>query len=137
VAGRPVLFGNRKLMEAGQVDIRPLQERVEQLEAQGKTAITLAVDGRALGVIAVADTLKETSAEAIRELQQMGIEVYMITGDNRRTAHAIAEQVGITQVLAEVLPENKAEEVARLQAAGHVVAMVGDGINDAPALAAA
>lgn len=137
VAGRPVLFGNRKLMEAGQVDIRPLQERVEQLEAQGKTAITLAVDGRALGVIAVADTLKETSAEAIRELQQMGIEVYMITGDNRRTAHAIAEQVGITQVLAEVLPENKAEEVAQLQAAGHVVAMVGDGINDAPALAAA
>ncbi len=137
VEGREILFGNHKLMQDAKIDIRMLQDQIELLESQGKTVMTMAVDGRAMGVVAVADTIKETSAEAIKEIQQMGIEVYMITGDNRRTAQAIAEQVGITNILAEVLPENKAEEVQKLQAQGDVVAMVGDGINDAPALAAA
>jgi Cu+-exporting ATPase len=108
-----------------------------QLEEAGKTAMLVAVERRYAGLVAAADTIKETSREAVARLQAMGIEVVMITGDNERTARAIARQAGIGKVLAEVLPEGKAEEVKKLQARGRKVAMVGDGINDAPALATA
>ncbi|HAM54212.1 MAG TPA: heavy metal translocating P-type ATPase, partial [Candidatus Rokubacteria bacterium] len=135
--GRALLLGNRKLMRERGVDLAPLLPQAEALEANGKTAMFLAVDANAAGIIAVADTLKEHSAEAIARLHRLGLEVLMITGDNRRTADAIARQVGIDRVLAEVLPQDKAEEVKKLQAEGKRVAMVGDGINDAPALAQA
>ena len=135
--GREILLGNRKLMRERGVDVEGLLARAEQLENEGKTAMFVAVEGKPAGIIAVADTLKENSARAVARLQRMGLEVAMITGDNRRTAEAIARQVGITRVLAEVLPQDKAEEVAKLQAQGKRVAMVGDGINDAPALARA
>ncbi|HHW14708.1 MAG TPA: heavy metal translocating P-type ATPase, partial [Firmicutes bacterium] len=137
VEGQTVLLGNRRLMEANGVDVAALTPQAERLESEGKTAMLLAVDGRAAGVLAVADTVKEHSAEAVRELQQMGIEVYMLTGDNRRTAEAIARQVGIRNVLAEVLPDQKADQVEKLKREGKFVGMVGDGINDAPALATA
>ena len=135
--GRTILLGNRRLMTESQVAVDGLTAAAERFEHDGKTAMFVAVDGRAAGIVAVADTLKETSALAIDELHRMGIEVAMITGDNRRTAEAIARQVGIDRVLAEVLPEDKAGEVKKLQAEGKIVAMVGDGINDAPALAQA
>lgn len=137
VDGKNVLLGNRRLMNSKNVDISPIQARIEGLENEGKTAMIMAVGGKPYGIIAVADTVKETSAEAVKALKNMGIKAYMITGDNRRTAEAIAKQVGITNVLAEVLPEHKAEEVEKLRAQGEVVGMVGDGINDAPALASA
>ncbi|GAB6935998.1 heavy metal translocating P-type ATPase [Calditerricola yamamurae] len=137
VDGRAVLIGNAKLMGARNVDIAALRAAQEALEAQGKTAMLVAVDGVAVGLLAVADTVKPTSAEAVRHLRAMGIDVIMMTGDNRRTAEAIARQVGIDRVLAEVLPEDKAAMVEKLKGEGKVVAMVGDGINDAPALAAA
>ena len=137
VDGRIVAVGNRKLMEQLSVEVTPLLPVKEQLEGEGKTAMLVAVDGAAAGLVAVADTVKPTSADAIAEMKQMGIEVVMITGDNRRTAEAIARQVGVDRVLAEVLPEDKASEVAKLKGQGKVVAMVGDGINDAPALATA
>jgi len=107
------------------------------LEQQGKTAMLVAINGELAGIIAVADTVKESSKEAVQTLKQMGIDVYMVTGDNKRTAEAIANQVGIDHVFAEVLPEDKANIVAELQKQGKRVAMVGDGINDAPALAKA
>lgn len=135
--GKNLLVGTRKLLEENGIEFSGASAALEQLEDEGKTAMLMAVDGRAEAVFAVADTLKEQSADAIAELQGMGVDTYMITGDNRRTASAIAKQVGIGHVLAEVLPENKAEEVEKLKAAGRVVAMVGDGINDAPALATA
>jgi P-type Cu+ transporter len=135
VDGRAVLLGTRKLMREQSVDFTPLLSRAEGLEADGKTVMFVAVDGQPAGLIAVADTLKEHSAEAIGHLHRLGLEVVMITGDNRRTAEAIARQVGIDRVLAEVLPQEKAEEVKKLQALGRKVAMVGDGVNDAPALA--
>ena len=135
--GKSLLVGTRKLLEENGIDFSGASAVLEKLEDEGKTAMLMAVDGRAEAVFAVADTLKEQSADAIAELQGMGVETYMITGDNRRTAAAIAKQVGIGHVLAEVLPEHKAEEVEKLKAAGRVVAMVGDGINDAPALATA
>ncbi len=119
------------------VDISALQTDAERLEDEGKTAMFVAADGRAIGILAVADTLKETSPRAVAELKRLGLEVLMITGDNRRTAEAIGHQLGIDGVLAEVLPAQKAEEVRRLQEAGKTVAMVGDGVNDAPALAQA
>jgi Cu+-exporting ATPase len=137
IEGRAVLVGNRKLMRERGLDFGALLPQVEQLEGEGKTAMLVAVDGQAAGVIAVADTLKESSVEAIQRLHQLGLQTVMITGDNRRTAEAIARQVGIDQVLAEVLPQDKAEEVRKLQALGQKVAMVGDGVNDAPALAQA
>ncbi|MBE0417677.1 MAG: copper-translocating P-type ATPase [Coriobacteriia bacterium] len=139
VEGRTVVLGNRKLMAREGLDISPWAARIEQLEGEGKTVMLTAVDGVPAGLIAVADTLKENSREAVERLRQMGVEVYMITGDNRRTAEAIAAQADIdpAHVLAEVLPEHKAEEVAKLQARGLSVAMVGDGINDTPALAQA
>ncbi len=137
VAGREVLLGNRKLMSARGVDISGLLARAEELEHAGKTVMFVAADKNAAGFIAVADTLKQYSVEAIRTLHRLGIETAMITGDNRRTAEAIAREVGIDHVLAEVLPADKAGEVKKLQAAGRRVAMVGDGVNDAPALAQA
>jgi len=137
VEGKKVLLGNRKLMQDNEVDIKELLVTAERLESEGKTAMLVAVDNKAAGVIAVADTVKESSRDAIKELKDLGIEVIMITGDNKKTAQAIAKQVGIEKVLAEVLPENKAEEVDKLKKTGKIVAMVGDGINDAPALATA
>jgi Cu+-exporting ATPase len=135
--GRTLLLGNRRLMTEQQVSLNGLGIEAERLEYEGKTAMFVAVDGKTIGVVAVADTLKDTATTAINELHRMGLEVVMITGDNRLTAEAIARQVGIDRVLAEVLPEEKAMEVKRLQEEGKSVAMVGDGINDAPALAQA
>ncbi len=137
VAGRGVLLGNRKLMRENEVDFTALMNQAETLEANGKTVMFVSVDGKPSGLIAVADTLKEYSVEAIQRLHKLGIETVMITGDNRRTAEAIARQVGIDRILAEVLPQDKAEEVKKLQALGKKVGMVGDGVNDAPALAQA
>lgn len=132
-----ILIGNWKLMEKMGIDHSPAKTSLAKLESEGKTAMLVAFDKQLIGVIAVADAVKETSREAIAKMRELGIEVYMITGDNRTTAEAIAKEVGISHVLAEVLPEHKAEEVEKLKKAGLVVAMVGDGINDAPALAAA
>lgn len=137
VDGRLVLVGTRKLMAERGVPVEPALAAMRQLEDAGKTAMLVAVDGKYAGMVAVADTIKETSREAVSRLQDMGIQVIMMTGDNERTAQAIAAQAGIQQVLAEVLPEGKAEEVKKLQQTGRKVAMVGDGINDAPALATA
>lgn len=134
---KPILIGNAKLMKDRGVDIASFMNSIEALEHDGKTVMMVATEGQFLGAIAVADTVKETSAKAIQALKDMKIEVYMITGDNRRTAEAIARQVGVDHVFAEVLPEYKAQQVIKLKEQGKVVAMVGDGINDAPALAAA
>ncbi|GAB6171512.1 heavy metal translocating P-type ATPase [Paradesulfitobacterium aromaticivorans] len=132
-----ILLGNRRLMQQQNIDIGNLSAKMEQLESEGKTAMLMAIDGKAAGIIAVADTLKENAKVAVERLYQMGVRVAMITGDNRRTAEAIAKQVGIKTVMAEVLPQDKAAEVKKLQEKGLKVAMVGDGINDAPALAQA
>lgn len=138
VEGKRVLVGTRRLLDREGVTIgSAASEAMTRLEEAGKTAMLAAIDGRYAGTIAVADTVKDTSAAAVARLRAMGIEVVMITGDNARTAAAIAAQAGIPRVLAEVLPEGKAAEVKKLQAAGRKVAMVGDGINDAPALAVA
>lgn len=135
--GITIHLGTRKLMRDLGIDTEKIEADISRLEDEGKTAMLMAADNSLEAVVAVADTLKENSKEAIEALLKMGIEVYMITGDNCRTANAIARQVGIRNVLAEVLPENKAQEVEKLRAQGKVVAMVGDGINDAPALATA
>jgi Cu+-exporting ATPase len=132
--GKRVLVGTRKLMTENNLDITPQNSMMEELENQGKTAMLVSSDNEIVGIIAVADTLKEHSKEAVSELHSMGFMVAMITGDNRRTAEAIARQVGIDIVLSEVLPEEKASQIKKLQAQGKKVAMVGDGINDAPAL---
>ncbi|MBN1763445.1 MAG: copper-translocating P-type ATPase [Methanomicrobia archaeon] len=138
VEGNEVLIGNRILFEERSNSYPESRgEQVVQLENEGKTAILIARDTKIVGVIAVADTLKESTEEAIKAFKAMKLNVVMITGDNARTAHAIAEQIGIDRVLAEVLPQDKAEEVKRLQMRGEVVGFVGDGINDAPALAQA
>ncbi len=137
VAGREVLVGNRRLLDGAGIDAAALTAAVDELASDGKTPMMVAVDGRAAGVIAVADTLKLGSAAAVAALQARGIDVVMMTGDNRATAAAIARQVGIRRVVAEVMPEHKAREIERLHGEGRVVAMVGDGINDAPALAQA
>jgi Cu+-exporting ATPase len=137
VEDRNIQIGTGRFLAEYGVDLASLQPVLEQLEAQGKTAVLMAVDGLAAAAFAVADTVKENSAQAIRELKDLGIEVWMITGDNRRTADTIARAAGIDHILAEVLPEGKAEEVQKLKDQGRVVAMVGDGINDAPALATA
>jgi Cu+-exporting ATPase len=133
VNGQTYFVGNRKLMELNHIPLTSSYD-LERLENDGKTAMMIANKEKILGIIAVADQLKESSVSVVQKLQKMGLKVYMITGDNRRTAEAIARQVGITDVLAEVLPQNKAEEVKKLQNDGLKVAMVGDGINDAPAL---
>ncbi|MBS4026205.1 MAG: heavy metal translocating P-type ATPase, partial [Clostridia bacterium] len=132
-----ILIGNRKLMQEYSIDIESNEESVKILEEDGKTAMMMTIDEKFVGIIAVADQIKETSVQAIKDLEKMGLTVYMITGDNERTARAIAKQVGIENVLADVLPENKASKVEELKAQGKNVGMVGDGINDAPALAAA
>lgn len=137
VAGREVLIGNRRLLDDAAIDTNELGPVMDRLAEAGRTPMLVALDGRPGGVIAVADTVKDDSAAVIASLQALGITVAMITGDNARTAAAIARQVGVQRVLAEVLPEHKALEVRRLQDEGGVVAMVGDGINDAPALAQA
>jgi Cu+-exporting ATPase len=134
VDGRQVLVGNAKLMERFKVDTSLVDGEVTRLQEEGKTAMYVAVDGVAAGVVAVADTIKEDSIEAIRVMHEMGLEVVMLTGDNERTARAIARQVGIDRVLAEVLPEDKAMQVHLLKRGNRKVGMVGDGINDAPAL---
>jgi P-type Cu+ transporter len=137
VDGRAVLAGNAKFMASRGIELGAASGEADRLAGQGKTPMFVAVDGRHAGIVAVADVLKESSAGAVAALRRMGIEVAMITGDSRGTAEAIARAAGIDAVLAEVLPKDKAEEVKKLQAEGRVVAMVGDGINDAPALAQA
>jgi Cu+-exporting ATPase len=137
VEGRALLLGNRKLMGDRKIDLGALEARAQQLAEEGKTPMYVAAGGKAAGVIAVADTVKEDSRAAIASLKAMGLEVVMMTGDNERTGRAIARQVGIERVLAEVLPQDKAHNVQKLQLEGKRVAMVGDGINDAPALAQA
>lgn len=134
IDGKKYFLGNRKLMIDKKIDAKGIEEVMATLENEGKTAMIIASDSKILGLVAVADTLKENSAQAIRTLKDMDITTVMITGDNQRTADAIAGQVGIDQVLAEVLPEDKANEVKKFQKAGKTVAMVGDGINDAVAL---
>lgn len=137
INGKSILIGTRKLMMDYQINLRDTEATVTKLEDEGKTAMLMAVGDALESVIAVADTIKPSSKEAVMELKELGIEVYMLTGDNQRTANAIAKQVGITNVFAEVLPENKAEQVNKLKQQGKTVAMAGDGINDAPALATA
>ncbi|ENB9402770.1 MULTISPECIES: heavy metal translocating P-type ATPase [Bacillus] len=137
VEGKQLLIGTRRLMKKFNIDIEEVSKAMEALEREGKTAMLIAIDKEYAGIVAVADTVKDTSKAAIARLKKMGLDVVMITGDNTQTAQAIAGQVGIDHVIAEVLPEGKAEEVKKLQANGKKVAMVGDGINDAPALATA
>jgi Cu+-exporting ATPase len=134
---KTILLGNRKLMEQKKIDLGKLAKKLEEFENQGKTAIIIALNKKVQGAIAVADTLKNHSRKAVEKLRRMGLEVVMITGDNKATAKAIAKQAGIGRVLAEVLPQDKAAEVRKLQSGNRKVAMVGDGINDAPALAQA
>ncbi len=137
VEGKEVLLGNLRLMQERGIDLAGMEGQAETFSGQGKTPMFVAADGQLLGIVAVADTLKPNSRAVVEALHHLGIEVVMITGDNRRTAEAIAKQVGIDRVLAEVLPEHKVLEVRKLQEQGKLVAMVGDGINDAPALAQA
>lgn len=137
VQGQHVLVGTRKLMRENHIDISAHEKDVATFESAGKTAMFIAIDHAYAGIVAVADTIKDTAIETMKMLREKHIEVIMLTGDNERTAKVIAEQVGITTVIAEVLPEDKADKVTVLQAEGKKVAMVGDGINDAPALATA
>ncbi|HEX8359831.1 MAG TPA: heavy metal translocating P-type ATPase [Longimicrobium sp.] len=137
VEGRALAVGNALLMDDYEVRVDPLRGDAERLAGEGKTAMYVAVDGRLAGIVAVSDPVRESSRSAIRRLRGMGLEVVMLTGDNRRTADAVAREAGIERVVAEVLPDGKVAEIKRLQDAGKVVAMVGDGINDAPALAQA
>ncbi len=137
INNKKILFGTRKLMEDNKINYQPIENQITKLEDQGKTAMVLAFDKKVIGIIAVADTLKEYSKEAVELLHKMDKKVVIITGDNKRVGEAIAKQVGIDKVLAEVLPQEKSAEVKKLQNEGNIVAMVGDGINDAPALAQA
>lgn len=137
IDGREVLVGTRKLMREENIDVNSIEEDMQQFEYDGKTAMIVAVDGQLRGTVAVLDTVKATAKQAVEEMHQAGIEVIMLTGDNKRTAEAIGREVGIDAVIAEVLPEQKAEEIRKIQQSGKVTAMVGDGVNDAPALALA
>jgi Cu+-exporting ATPase len=137
VDGKNILLGNMKLMRKRQIEVRDLEAKAEKLAAEGKTPMYVSLEGKAAGLIAVADTLKENSIQAVKRLKGLGLEVVMLTGDNKKTAEAIARKAGIDKVLPEVLPEDKVREIKRLQSEGKKVAMVGDGINDAPALAQA
>ena len=136
IANKMVLLGNKKLMGDKKITIT-LEEESNRLASEGKTPMYIAIDNKLVGIIGVADVVKANSKKAIETLTKMGIEVIMITGDNQKTAMAIAKQVGINNVLADVLPQDKASEVKKIQSKGRIVAMVGDGINDAPALAQA
>jgi P-type Cu+ transporter len=135
--GKKLLLGNQKLMQDNKIVLGSLEEKAKALWNDGKTVIFLAVDGKAAGAVGLADTLKPDTKEVMAEIRRLGIETVMVTGDNKRTAEAIAREAGIEHVLADVLPENKSAEVKKLQDEGKIVAMVGDGINDAPALAQA
>jgi len=138
ISNQKVLFGNKRLMEREKIEIlKQVQDDIKKLESEGKTVMLLSVDKKLSGIIAVADTVKDSAKAGVEALQKKGVEVVLMTGDNERTAHAIASQLGIKRVLAEVLPDQKEAEVRKIQEEGKVVAMVGDGINDAPALAAA
>lgn len=137
VNGHKILVGTRELIANNDIRIMNYESEIMELEEQGKTVVIVAADSEVIGLIAIADTLKPNSRKAVEEMKKLGLEVIMITGDNQKTAEAIASQVGITRILAKVLPGNKAEEIKKLQKEGKIVAMVGDGINDAPALAAA
>ena len=137
VEGRSVMVGNKRMFEARGISLGNLESEVMRLQSEAKTAMLVAIDNVAAGIIAVADTIKDSSKDAIADLHKMGLKVAMITGDNQKTAEAIAKQVGVDTVLAEVLPEGKSAEVKKLQSNTSVVAMVGDGVNDAPALALA
>ena len=137
ISAKPVLLGNLEFMNKEKIDVKDLLHISERLSGEGKSPMYVAAEGKAIGIIAISDTIKETSVSAIKALRKLRIETAMLTGDNTRTAAAIAKQVGIDTVLAEVLPEDKANEIKKLQAENKVVAMVGDGINDAPALAQA
>ena len=137
INGSDILLGNKKLMNSKNIDLLDLEETSDRLASEGKTPMYIGINNKIAGIIAVADVVKENSAKAIKKLHDMGIDVAMITGDNKKTAAAIANQVGIDRVLAEVLPQDKSSEVKKLQEEGKFVAMVGDGINDAPALAQA
>jgi P-type Cu+ transporter len=137
IQGNHIIVGNRKLMKDHQIEIANAEEKLVNYEVNGKTAMLIAVNKEFKGIVAVADTIKETAPEAIQQLKEQGLEVIMLTGDNERTANAIAKQVGINRVIAQVLPEEKADKVKELQLQGKKVAMVGDGVNDAPALATA
>ena len=132
--GEKILIGNRGLMRNNSISIDHLEKEIERLEGEGKTVLILAYEGKAIGALAVSDTVKEHSKEAIDTLHKMGLKVIMLSGDTKRTAEAIAKQLGVNEVLAEVVPAQKVEEIKKLQAKGHFVAMVGDGINDAPAI---
>jgi Cu+-exporting ATPase len=137
IGGKDLLLGNLRLMNERQISLNGAEENVAKLASEGKTPMLTAIDGKFAGIVAVADTIKSESKNAIASLQNLGLEVVMMTGDNKRTAEAVAAQVGIERVLAEVLPEGKSSEIKRLQNEKKIVAMVGDGINDAPALAQA
>lgn len=137
IAKNRILFGNKRLMEKEGIDTKSINKRMDELENQGKTVMILVVNKNIQGLIAVADTIKESAKEGVANLLKMGVEVVMITGDNQTTAHAIAKSLGITKILAQVLPQDKEIEIKKIQKEGKVVAMVGDGINDAPALATA
>ncbi|MBU8908732.1 heavy metal translocating P-type ATPase [Desertibacillus haloalkaliphilus] len=137
ISGEQVLVGTRKLMNDHHIDVSDVENELLEYETEGNTAMLVAINGQYRGIVAVADTIKETAVEAVSQLKELGLDVIMLTGDNERTAQAIAKQVGIDQVIAEVLPEEKANKVKEVQLEGKKVAMVGDGINDAPALATA
>src|SRR5690606_12038487 len=137
IGGRMTALGNKALFDGLGLDIAPLAARADELRGQGATVVFVAVDGALAGLIAVADPVKKTSAEALRLLREQGLRIVMLTGDGRRTAEAVARELGIEEVEAEVLPEDKSHVVKGLQAEGRIVAMAGDGVNDAPALAQA
>ena len=137
IDGRKVALGNRAMMETVRIDVGALERAADDLRSDGATAIFAALDGKAAGVIAVADPIKATTAEAVRALEDAGVRVVMLTGDNRATAEAVARKLDIAEIEAEVLPQDKGRVVERLRKAGRIVAMAGDGVNDAPALAAA
>jgi Cu+-exporting ATPase len=137
IEGKTVLLGNLPLLEESGVDLAAIGPKADELRADGQTVMLVAVDGRAAGLLGVADPIKESTPEAVRQLHEAGIRLVMLTGDNRITAQAMAKKLGLDDVIAEVLPDEKADVVRKLQAEGHFVAMAGDGINDAPALAQA